>query len=1065
MPQTAALPAKILRPASTHLLQRARIFSALGAHPHARCLWIGAAAGSGKTASVSSWIDHLGRDCLWYQCDAADADPATVFHYLALAAQRVGGPDAAPLPRFAPENMPGLDTFARRCFEQLHARFDAPYVLVFDNVHEVAEDSPFTLLLHLALATLPPHGLLVVLSRNQPGAAYADWQAQVGFEACDESFLRLTDPEAKGLAEVLGHDALPTQALNAAVHGWVAGFVLLLRARQQLPAVGFDAVAVPQLVFDYLASEVFDKLDEATRDFLLQTAPLPWMTPGLAEAVTGQVDARRRLAAMHRRRLFVECRRHGVQDVVYEFHPLLRQFLSDRAASTVEPEALAAHRQHCAHQLAAAGQVEAAAQLWAEAGSWPALIGLLLAQAPAWLQQGRIATLASLILRVPAEVRAQSPWLMFWLGVCQSYRSPADGRTLLAFAFAAFKAEACRPGEWLALSAILSGFFHQWGNMKPLDPWIAEFDRLNAGHPDHLPPAFEVQIYAGALGILARRPDHPQLAGLARSAIRCMRRTADPTDRLSVAGFAIAYLLWAGDYATLKPLCEEALVGAPDTANSPIAIFLHLAIGTSMWQNAEHDAADRALREALALGAATGIRFFDTLIHIQIAYNELSRGALDAGQAALDQALESLQPARDFDFRHCCFIKAGILMKRGRLSEALALARINLPPVVEAGFPFMEHAFRIELAQLLMLDHQHGAAREQFAQALRFAERMPSPILVFHARVGLARCALDAGDEAGGRAMLRSALAIGRAHDYMNCHPWWIPEVMSALCAIALREGIEPDYVRRLIQRRGLLPPPDATDLEAWPWRVRIAALQSFHVMVDGAPLRFPTKAQKKPIELLKLLVAGGSPSLTLGTVAHHLWPEQAGDAALNALHTTVHRLRQLLGDDAVIQVREGRIALSPQHAWVDSWAFERCVAEIERSEARPDAVPAGPTLAAADRLLRHYPGPLLHDDSAAWAAAGRQRLASKFLRVGLQLGRALQAQGRSDEAIAHHQRLLEAEPAAEEVHRALMRTLIQAGRHAEALQAYRQCSQTLARLLGMAPSPATEALRHAIGG
>jgi DNA-binding SARP family transcriptional activator len=1064
MPKTAALPAKILRPASAHLLQRPRIFSALSGHPHARCLWIGAAPGSGKTTSVSSWIDALGRPCLWYHCDAADADPATVFHYLTLAARQFSGASQYPLPRFSPENMPGLDVFARRYFEQLHARFDLPFVLVFDNVHEVAEASPFSLLLHLALQTLPQHGLMVVLSRSQPGAPFADWQAQVGFEAYDEAFLRLTDDEAHGLAAALGRPAAATQALNMTVHGWIAGFVLLLRARHPTTEAPFTKDALPQVVFDYLAQEVFDKLDEATRGFLIQTAALPLITPALADAVTGHSDAQRRLMALHRQRLFVDCRQHGAQELVYEFHPLLREFLLHRAERSLSSEALATLRARCAECLAATGQIEAAAQLWACAAHWPALTRLVLAYAPELLKQGRVATLASLIVLVPAELRAEAPWLMFWLGVCESYRSPAGGRALLAFAFSAFKAENCRSGEWLALSAILSGFFHQWGDMKPLDPWITEFERLHANHPENLPPEFEVQFFSGALGILARQPDHPLLAGLAQRAIDRMRCTADPTDRLSVAGFAIAYLLWAGDYATLKPLCEEALIGATDTANSPITIFLYLAIGTTMWQNAEHDAADNALRQALAIGAATGIRFFDTLIHIQVAYNELSRGALDAGQNAIDQALAALQPARDFDFRHCCFVRAGIQMKCGRLPEAIALARNNLPPVVEAGFPFMENAFRIELGQFLMLDHQNAAAREQFAAALRFAERMPSPILVFHARIGLARCALESADRPEGLMQLRQALAIGSAQNYMNCHPWWIPDVMSALCATALHEGIEPDYVRRLIAKRGLLPPLDATNLDNWPWRVQIVTLQQFHVTVDGAPLRFSTKAQKKPVDLLKVLVAGGEISLTLGSVAHHLWPDQAGDAALNALHTTVHRLRHLLGDDAAIQVHEGRIALSPQHARVDSWAVERCLVEIDlQSSRRTDPLP-GWAQGAASSLLRLYPGPFLHDEHVPWAVACRERLSSKFLRVGHLLGRVMESRAEWDDAIQHHQRMLEVEPAAEDTHRALMRALIQAGRHAEALQAYRRCAQTLDRLVGVAPSPATEALRRSIG-
>jgi DNA-binding SARP family transcriptional activator len=270
--------------------------------------------------------------------------------------------------------------------------------------------------------------------------------------------------------------------------------------------------------------------------------------------------------------------------------------------------------------------------------------------------------------------------------------------------------------------------------------------------------------------------------------------------------------------------------------------------------------------------------------------------------------------------------------------------------------------------------------------------------------------------------------------------------------------------VRHAIARRRLLPPIASTHLADWPWRLRIFTLQAFHVTVDGAPPHTSTKAQKKPLELLKVLVAGGGQPWSLGTVAHHLWPDQSGDAALNALHTTVRRLRQLLDHESTVRVHEGRIALSAQHAWVDCWEFERCAFEIDLVAARQDDWSPAWAQAASVQLLRRYPGPFLPDDDTAWAMACRDRLTSKFLRLGHQIGLALEAFGLWDDAIAHHQRRLEVEPAAEEIHRDLMRALVHADRHAEALQAYHRCRSTLAGQLGVGPSPVTQRLAQSMG-
>src|SRR5262249_41751718 len=147
---------------------------------------------------------------------------------------------------------------------------------------------------------------------------------------------------------------------------------------------------------------------------------------------------------------------------------------------------------------------------------------------------------------------------------------------------------------------------------------------------------------------------------------------------------------------------------------------------------------------------------------------------------------------------------------------------------------------------------------------------------------------------------------IGASRGYMNCHPWWVPRVMSEVCARALAVGIEVNYVRQLIAKRRLEPPGTATDLRQWPWKIRVRVLGDFELETDERPVEPMTKAQKKPLELLKAIVAHGSAGAAQGRLADQLWPELEGDAARNALHTTLHRLRKLIGDEHAIHVHEG---------------------------------------------------------------------------------------------------------------------------------------------------------------
>ncbi|HKC44669.1 MAG TPA: bacterial transcriptional activator domain-containing protein [Burkholderiales bacterium] len=278
--------------------------------------------------------------------------------------------------------------------------------------------------------------------------------------------------------------------------------------------------------------------------------------------------------------------------------------------------------------------------------------------------------------------------------------------------------------------------------------------------------------------------------------------------------------------------------------------------------------------------------------------------------------------------------------------------------------------------------------------------------------------------------------------------------MMSRLAAVAIAEGIEPDYVRGLVAARSL-PPDDSLAPDAWPWPLRIHALGRFEVVRDGAPLAFRGKAQKKPLELLKALVSLGGDGVEASRLAAILWPDAFGDAAKVSFDSTLYRLRKLLGVESALVLNEGKLSLDPRQCRVDVWVFERVAREADSIGAADD--PA----AVARRLLDAYPGHFLAaDEDQPWLMGLRDRLRSKLVRTVLALGRRLQAAGRGEDAIALYQRALELDNLAEDLYRQLMLCYRELGRPAEALRTYRRCRELLSVVLGLQPSAETEAVR-----
>ena len=98
-----------------------------------------------------------------------------------------------------------------------------------------------------------------------------------------------------------------------------------------------------------------------------------------------------------------------------------------------------------------------------------------------------------------------------------------------------------------------------------------------------------------------------------------------------------------------------------------------------------------------------------------------------------------------------------------------------------------------------------------------------------------------------------------------------------------------------------------------------------------GESLRVSRKVQKRPLALLKALIALGGREVRQEAIEDILWPEAEGDAARFAFKTTLGRLRRLMGGENVIELKDRKLTLARSRIWLDTTALEKVARTIAR--------------------------------------------------------------------------------------------------------------------------------------
>ena len=1019
-----------------------------------------AEAGYGKTTAVASWLARHEYAHAWYNVGDPETDPRTFLRHLVHALQtlhpEVGAQVLARLDSDAPS--PRLwRGVADALSNDLLDRVTVDAVLVLDDYDSVNVPAVNAIIDRL-VETMPPSLHLVITARTMPSLRNRSrWRASGEMHEISRADLAFTAEEVSALFSKRQVQALSTDAARAAVaetEGWPIALQMLSDGLAGADAGALDTVLrrIPgpsELLFDYLADEVFLRQPPAVRRFLGESACLRRLDPAACDFALEITDSAEILRSLERQSLFV------TRDAAFRYHNLFGDFLLRR--SGVPPERRRHLHARAARYYADADELEESVYHLLAAGDHAAAADALARIAGPMAESGRHHALRAWLDQVPAEVLDRRPHLLY-----------ARAETLRL---------AARYAEALPAYERAQAQYHEAGDAAGEIRAIRGQALL---YLDSVQPARAEGLLRTALartrGDRAERQafylllaENTLNAGDLRRAERMYRAVhraggPPPGPRLYVR---------QGRFADVRALVEAQRRAEQGPIQRPRAPRSHREPAALLaWTEAmvgEADLARQHATESLEVGHALGSPTVECIALARLGLGWICGPDRDLARARAS-CLDALRLAERMGIpRFEVEPLLGLVVidgMEGRWEEAERRARAALAILDETGDRWVRGLVCLAAGGALALSGADGAERwlrEAAAQAEACGDRFTPCAAALWLAIHLSR----GGRAVEARESFAGALDTARREGYGLLFQGAAllaprnPSLWRGMMRRAQEHPVVGSYARQLAH--GLDAPPGAgggpaaADGPATA-ALYIQALGAFRVWRGGQEIERGAWGRERAVQLLQFLVCHRGHAVHREQVLEALWPEASPSAAASGLRVALSALRDALspgrgsGTESPFVRREGdtlRLAME-EGVRADVDEFTRLL-KAARSAEGADADQA---IALYEAALTTYRGEFLAEHRyAAWAEVERQRRRSEFLAAAERLAGLLLAADEAERAVRWAETILQHDPLREGAYAVQMEGYWREGNRALAVRAYQRCRKRLQSELGVAPS------------
>lgn len=302
------------------------------------------------------------------------------------------------------------------------ANIDSKVTIVFDNYH-YCHDLQIDSLITSFIDSLPSNIQLIFTTRRKPGWSSSRWEIQETQVTLNETFLCLSESETQALAQAMHVevDKRIAKMIHKRTAGWMILNKIILRENRNQSSPNLfslldNAPNDNEQLYEYLVEDFLLKETSEVRDFLCQTSILSELTPHLCNKLL-QIENSHKILVHLKDGLFVDTVQSSMTPSYSHSHDLIREFLQNALIRLYDLQTRNNLYVRLAQIYVEDRDWDSGIAYYCDAGHYADAIKIITQQMPKLLDTAQHTYLATWLQHFPSSVIENEPMLLFCRGL------------------------------------------------------------------------------------------------------------------------------------------------------------------------------------------------------------------------------------------------------------------------------------------------------------------------------------------------------------------------------------------------------------------------------------------------------------------------------------------------------------------------------------------------------------------------------------------------------------------------------------------------------------------------